>query len=409
MPTPKSKPKAITPAFLRHVKLPASSQVEITDGGCPGLRLRLSTSSASWVLGCRDAAGKARRFHLGGFPAMGLREAREAARKLRVEVRGGRDPIAEAQARRLAARQDNTGEPATTLLAIIDAYEKLVGGQRRSWPWSRRMIGHVFRAQLARPALELTAPELQLVIDAHGSRASAGAAVRALKPVLKWAAKRGLIAGDMAAALEQPEGAQGRRDRVLTRDEIRAILDVVDAVGGYGDVIHWLFWTACRLDEACSMRWRDVDLGSGLWTIPVTKTGQPHVVPLPRQAMDFLRERGGDDALVFVNTAGHKLNSCWDRATKRIMVLSATSGWHRHDIRRTGATLMGELGVGPHVIEVALGHALRTSSDGSTVGRIAGVYNRSRYRAEHADALQRLADELDRIVTGERTIVRLRA
>jgi integrase len=186
---------------------------------------------------------------------------------------------------------------------------------------------------------------------------------------------------------------------------------VIDAVPSYGALLRWLFWTGCRLDEACSMSWRDVDLRNALWTIPQTKQGQPHIVPLPRQALAALRDRADGAAandLVFVNAIGNKL-SHWDRVTKRIHALSNTAGWHRHDIRRTVATLLGDMGVAPHVIEVVLGHTLRTSSDGSSLSRIAEIYNRSRYRPEHADAVQRLADELERIEAGEDKVVRLRA
>jgi integrase len=402
---PKPRP-ALSPAFLRTLKLPETGQVEYSDGGS-GLRLRCATTTATWVLGCRDARGRARRFPLGEFPAMGLKDAREAARALRVEVRQGRDPIAEARAQR-SAKSDETGQ--TTFSEVLDAYGDLVGVRRRSWPRARRLVEHVFQAKLARRANDLTQPELQLVVDRHAARSSAAAAVRILMPVAKWAAKRGLMGSGIAAALEQPEDADRRRDRVLSRTEIHSILNALNAVPWHGDGMRWLFWTACRLDEACSMRWSDVV--DGIWTIPVTKTGKPHVVPLPRQALDFLRVHGdarGGDALVFANGNGHKL-SHWDRATRQIQVRTGTAGWHRHDIRRSVATLMGELGVTPHIVEVCLGHALRTSSDGSTVGRIAQVYNRSRYRAEHAEALQLLADELDRIASGAAdNVVRLRA
>ena len=150
------------------------------------------------------------------------------------------------------------------------------------------------------------------------------------------------------------------------------------------------------------MRWCDVDQRTGFWTISQTKTNQPHTVPLPRQALTLLREqpRTTDDGLVFVNNAGSQLTH-WNEVTKKLQRVSGTTGWHRHDLRRTAASLMGDMGVAPHVIEIALNHVMRHSSGGTTVGRIAAVYNRSRYRAEHADALQRLADELDQIVAGE--------
>jgi integrase len=218
-----------------------------------------------------------------------------------------------------------------------------------------------------------------------------------------------MMAG-IADALDQPRGAQRKRDRALSRDEIRAILLSLDAVPGYGDVLRWLFWTASRLNEACAMCWRDVDLTTGLWTIPQTKQDSVHIVPLPRQALALLHDRhaADTDGLVFTNAIGNQFGH-WDRATKRIQALSGTTGWHRHDIRRSVATIMGDFSIAPHVIEVALGHALRTSADGSPVSRIAEIYNKSRYRAEHAAALQRLADELDRIRSGEDNVVRLRA
>jgi hypothetical protein len=159
------------------------------------------------------------------------------------------------------------------------------------------------------------------------------------------------------------------------------------------------------------MRLRDVDIEAGLWTIPDTKQKRPHIVPLPRQALTQLRTARSNnlppDSLIFGSTRGHVLSN-WDRETKAIQRTSGTSAWHRHDVRRSVASLMGDIGVAPHVIEVALGHALRTSSDGSSLSGIAATYNLSRYRSEHAQALQQLADELDRIENGaERAVTDL--
>jgi hypothetical protein len=66
------------------------------------------------------------------------------------------------------------------------------------------------------------------------------------------------------------------------------------------------------------------------------------------------------------------------------------------------ATLLGDLGFAPHVVSVVLGHA--HIADGATA-----VYARSRYQREHREALQALADEIDRIVTGGANVVRLSA
>jgi integrase len=381
-------PKPLTPAFLKALKLPETGQVEHADAGCPGLRLRLSTATASWGLGCRDVQGRMRRFTLGRYPDMGLRDAREAARALRSRVRAGADPVAEARARR-------AGGAGVTLRDVIDSYGQLVGRTHRAWSRSRQLVVFVFAASLTRKAIELTAPELQLVVDGHASRASAGAAVRYLRPILRWGVKRGLVSAG-AAAIDQPKGAQGRRDRALSRDELRAILNVLDGFPHHGDCVRWLAWTCCRLGEACNARWDDVDLERGLWVIPITKSGKPFTVPLPRQAVAFLRERGGSEGLIFASSTGRRLTD-WDRVTKKVQKRSGTEDWTRHDIRRSCATLLGELGTAPHIIERVLNHAMRGSVGGSAV---ASVYIKSTWQPEHRAALQLLADELDRIASG---------
>jgi integrase len=97
-------------------------------------------------------------------------------------------------------------------------------------------------------------------------------------------------------------------------------------------------------------------------------------------------------SLVFATGAGTALGN-WDRETKALQEKSKTVGWHRHDLRRTGATMLGERGELPDIVEAALNHI-------SIRSPLAATYNRSRYRPQVAEALQRLADALDRIEFG---------
>jgi len=68
--------------------------------------------------------------------------------------------------------------------------------------------------------------------------------------------------------------------------------------------------------------------------------------------------------------------------------------WRVHDIRRTVATRMADLGVQPHVIEAVLNH-----QSGHRAG-VAGIYNRSRYEREVRAALALWADHVHSVVTG---------
>src|SRR5215210_2458143 len=109
---------------------------DLADAALPGLRLRLtSAGAASWALACRDPHGRMRRFPLGAFPAMGLSEARDKARSLRVRVREGEDPVAERRRARAIGRDARDG--IGTLAALLELYaagpgaELKLGRQRR--------------------------------------------------------------------------------------------------------------------------------------------------------------------------------------------------------------------------------------------------------------------------------------
>lgn len=143
------------------------------------------------------------------------------------------------------------------------------------------------------------------------------------------------------------------------------------------------------------------EIKGDIWTIPAAraKNGRARSIPLPRQAVEALAGGGAADGLVFPSKRGGLLSN-WDRETKRLQSVSGTSSWHRHDFRRTVATMLGDLGFAPHIVSVVLGHA--HIADGATA-----IYARSRYQQEHRQALQALADEVDRLVAGDDNVIRL--
>jgi integrase len=167
------------------------------------------------------------------------------------------------------------------------------------------------------------------------------------------------------------------RTRVLSRDELAVILPHLrTSTTPHAAALRLMLLTLARRGEVESAKWRDVNLITSTWTIPETKNGQPHVVPLSLQAIELLHGRRSAephrDALVFATRSGALLSN-WDSVTKRIHAKTGTSGWHRHDLRRTGATMLGEMGELPDIVEAALNHV-------SIRSPLAATYNRSRYR-----------------------------
>ena len=67
--------------------------------------------------------------------------------------------------------------------------------------------------------------------------------------------------------------------------------------------------------------------------------------------------------------------------------------WRLHDLRRTAATGMAEIGVAPHIVEAALNHI------SGHKGGVAGIYNRAAYAQEKKAALERWADHVARLLS----------
>lgn len=222
--------------------------------------------------------------------------------------------------------------------------------------------------------------------------------MRYIRPILKWAAHPGreYVARDLTF-ITAPAIVQ-RRQRVLSPEELAKLLPVLRASDSpYATCMQFILLTLCRREEAAAAKWRDVDFTAKRWRLPETKGGNEHNVQLSQQAIALLRSRldatPDPDALVFPSDNGTTKLANWDRACKVFMEASGTGNWTRHDLRRTGATMLGRAGIETHVIEAALGHR-------SIGSQLAATYNLSRYEPQVRVALQKLADMLDVIAQG---------
>lgn len=376
--------------------------LEKVDGAVVGLRVRLSPDGEmSWSLSAR-VEGTRRRLSLG--KGLGLADARRKAEATRSAIATGGDPTEPrraSKARRRAAKQG-----IGTLGSVIAAYYlQGPGATLRSGAPAKALIERLFAHHLSRPALDVRAAELQLAIDAWQSKASALRAAACFRPITRWACKRGLMTkGD---PLEAPTQGQPKQ-RVLRRDEVGRLLRTLDS-HRHGAAARFMLLTAARREEVCGATWSEIN--DNVWTIPgarrkdtrpnARRSIEDHVIPLPRQAMMLLNELGpgAPNELVFAGERGAHLSNWprWSAQIERRLGFKVTP----HSLRRTCATLAGDLGQPPHVISALLGHR-------SIGGRLHSGYNQSRYRAEVADALQVVADLLDALAAGEDNIVAIR-
>jgi len=136
-----------------------------------------------------------------------------------------------------------------------------------------------------------------------------------------------------------------------------------------------------------------------------SKNHRAHTITLPPAALDIIRSvpRGERDHL-FGERAGSGFTG-WSNAKVELdQRLDGVAAWRLHDLRRTIATGMADIGIEPHHIEACLNHY-----SGHRRGPH-GIYNRSTYERQVKAALVRWSEHLLALVEGrESNIVTLHA
>ena len=127
------------------------------------------------------------------------------------------------------------------------------------------------------------------------------------------------------------------------------------------------------------------------------ENGDPHLVPLPTQAVEILRNLHpltGHGALVFPGERNHDRPISENSVRTALITLGYTSELHTwHGFRATARTMLAErLDCDPLVIEAQLAHAVKDAN-----GR---AYNRTQYLKHRAAMMQRWADYLDKLRKG---------
>ena len=159
--------------------------------------------------------------------------------------------------------------------------------------------------------------------------------------------------------------------------------------------------TGQRANEIAALRWNEVDFARGVIALPGsrTKNSRPHEIPMAATVKQLLKSQPqiGDRELVFGRGAGpfSGFSRCKDALDKSIAELNdgkALAPWVHHDLRRSAATGMANIGVQPHIIEAVLNHI------SGYKGGIAGIYNRAQYGPEKAQALARWDEHVASVV-----------
>jgi integrase len=422
----------LTDAAVQRLKAPAGGRVDYFDATLPGFGLRVSGPTPTtpegrrtWTLFYRHG-GKQRRLSLDPpYPALGLAEARKKAGDALARLAEGKDPADDkAQAKAAAARAPDTVANVVDLfirrgLEAKKRAPRYVTETRRNFDlhvlprWGERDIKTITRRDVI-DLLDAIADGGSKVKGPDGKRRkiaggpiAANRVLAAIKAAFNFAIRRGILDASPVALVERP-GAETKRDRALSDDEIRALWPLMGSLGYPGGPFFRLaLATGQRRNEVAGMRWADLDLVARTWTLPagMTKARREHFVPLSPLAVAILSDLPKLGPFVFAGAARRsRKRDAGDRRSGEPCPISGfaklkgrldkkgkdaearVAPWTIHDLRRTAATGMARLAVSRFVIGKVLNHSDRS---------VTGIYDRHAYMAEKRAALDAWSECLE--------------
>jgi len=376
---------ALTPKAGRYsVHAESGLYVEVWPSGAKSWRLRFMHNH------------RRQRINLGRFPEVNLAAARAERDRLTQAIRAGRSPAEES---RKQAREALRG---LTVKEFGERYmcEVVERARKDAAPIRRYLNRDVYPAIGTMPVKMVDASHVLEIVFAIRN-AGHGQAALAVRDLLKRMWDYALICGltENSPIHRTPVkyiAVAKARSRALNEAEIRLFLNRLDAAPLRSELksaLRLILLTLTRKSEVRLARWEHINLERAEWEIPPehSKTGAGQIVYLSRQAVRILERlrptvRRAGYIFPAVGSDGSTPigQSTLNRALERVQ--RGMAHFTVHDLRRTGATRLSEMGFQPDWIEKALNHKLRG---------VRGIYNRAEYAAQRRDMLQAWADTLD--------------
>jgi integrase len=398
---PTGTPERLT---ARAVATFRSEQVrrDIADDKVMGLQLRVTRSGVkTWALRYRRKSdGRRRRYTLGLYPTISLEEARTLAREAVAAISRDADPVSGVQERK--------GAP--TFADVVEEWTERHAKPNKGWRTveddQAMLRRHVLPQIGTMKAAEITKRDIIRMLDAVAvapdARAKRKSAARKLthrpnrafeltRSILNWAVGRDIIKSNPMFGLQQPIKKEKPRERVLSADEIRTLWKALDRAPvkhtrlrrsaddfpmrrATALTLKLSLVTGQRIGEVAEAAMSEFDLNSDapIWVIPGerTKNGEPNRVPLSPLALRVIaeaREVGGSSKWLFPNPQGDSPvdASAPTKALDRARPAIGLKNFRVHDLRRTAASHMAELGISPHSISLVLNHVSATKAPSS--------------------------------------------
>lgn len=382
---------------------PKERPYKMADSG--GLYLLVNPSGSKlWRLKYRFL-GKEKLLALGSYPLISLAEAREARDNAKKIHASGKDPIHDKHIKKDAAIRNAQN---TFKVIALEWYENQIGKWSRSHALNvmRRLEIDIFPYIGTRPIADIDAPELLKVlrrIEERGSLHVTDKVKQICGQIFRYGIATGKcqrdISADLRGALKR--GKEGHYS-ALTIKEMPEFLAALERnkprlYERTQRATKLLMLTFVRTSELIKAKWDEFDLENAQWEIPAErmKMGNPHIVPLSRQALEILKEQKLETEhlkidWVFPNQTKLKNHMSNNTILCAIASLGFKGRMTGHGFRSLAmSTIKENLGYRHEVVDRQLAHAHKSKID--------RAYDRAQFLDERKKMMQEYADYIDKI------------
>jgi integrase len=354
---------------------------------------------------------------LGRYGDLTPEAAGREARTIMGLVASGRDPGQERKEARVsrikaaAVARAQAAQQAFTVRKLLGAWSAARADKGKRQSYLGTALGTLFchlPDWLERPADTITTAEAVARIDQikepkvdangrrHGGPVAANRCLSYGRAAFGWAKSRRMIAHNPFDDIEAP-GHERPRERVLTRDEVGAIWRSAARLPPlYDAFVRFLLLTLMRRDECAGLRWSELSLDGTLWTLPSnrSKNHKAHVTYLTPAVREVIGNVPPVKDCPFVFRSAHNRPISAYSYAKQLLDAAVAEDlgrdvppWSFHDFRRTGVTVLADMGFPPHVCDRLLNHVA-----GAALGMLPAVYQKAEFAAERKVALERWAE-----------------
>jgi integrase len=348
----------LTQSVVKNLQPPnGKKQADVWDSEQPNFGVRIGASGSKTFIVISRVNGRVVRSTVGKFPTMNLEDARKRARKILVDMADGVNPNEE-------RRERNQGT--LTLRSVFESYlqtrknlsentikEYKGTFERHLSPWKNRQVLDISTAMVL--------DRHQQIGETKGKNV-ANQSMRLLRSIMNFSrSTHGVPKENPAAVMSQAQAwyKDGKRSVIVKASEMPAFFREVGALENDTgrDYLMLLLFTGLRRNEAMSLHWDNVDLKERILTIPDTKNGEPHALPLSNHLLDLLKdrqERWGSKGWVFPSWSGKGHITYVQHVQNRLREKGVN--FTLHDLRRTFITVAESLDISTYVVKRLANH-----------------------------------------------------